>query len=107
MAQLDIDKLCKVTQHPQQLSSDLIAPSTTNTVRPSATANGKPGRKSRFTQADDIINAREVAATHVYLAAYGEVRECYQHAADHANRNTSLSVKLNGKSIQNRYKNIQ
>ena len=67
-------------------------------------ANSKPSRKSRFAQADGSIIADELAATNAYLAIYGELGERYQHTADNAHTNLSISVKVNGNYIQDRYK---
>ena len=48
-----------------------------------------------------------MAAAKAYIAAYGEVRERFQQTDDNASKNPALSLKVNCKSIQDRYKKIQ
>lgn len=76
-------------------------------IRDSATPPGsttKPRRKSRFTPADEVVIAREVAAAEAYVATYSEVSECYETVAEKANENPAPAVQNNSKSIEDRYK---
>lgn len=83
----------------------LTAPNSAMNSPPSSRLPSKAGRKPSFTPDDVLI--RELSAAKAHVAEYGKVRERFQCAADTANMSPCLSVKVNAKSIQDRYKKLQ
>lgn len=67
----------------------------------------KSSRRPNFTLHNDVIIALEVRKFRAHVAHFGEVHATFVEAAQHANENKNLSMRLTVKSIQDRYKKIQ
>eukprot|EP00171_Calliarthron_tuberculosum_P002886 IDg2886t1 len=93
---------------PESPNLPTLSPTDTVPIPAAATVAPPPkqGRGSTFTDADDIIIIREVAAAKAHLAPFGQVLKRYKDAADLANRNPQLSAKATAKRLQDRYKKL-
>jgi hypothetical protein len=65
------------------------------------------GRRPKFTAAEDMIIAREVAAAKAHIASFGTKRERLAAAAERANANPTMKTAVTSKSIQDRYVKLQ
>ena len=67
-----------------------------------------PGKKSRYTAAQDLVIAREVAAANAHTPPYGETRKRFEEAAAKVNSNPAFSDDpITWKPLQDRYKRMQ
>jgi hypothetical protein len=65
------------------------------------------GRRPKFTEEEDLILVREVAAAKAHVAGHGEKRERYETVALRVNGNPAVLVHVNAKSVQDRYVKLQ
>lgn len=73
-------------------------------------ATAKPGRSSRFTAAQDLVIAREVAASRAHTAAFGETKKLFEVAASKISANPAFDTEgknVSWKAVQDRYKRLQ
>lgn len=63
----------------------------------------KPGRRSKFSTAENLIIIQEVAASKAHIAPHGETMARFKEADIKANANPSFAHSVNAKSIQDRF----
>lgn len=67
----------------------------------------KSGRHSRFTAAQDLVIAREVAAANAHTSHYGDTRKRFETAASRVTENPLFQGTITWKTVQDRYKRLQ
>ena len=95
---LDPLKICAMAE---------VVPSSPTGNADEGACKSKAGRQSRFSNEEDLILVREVAASSAHLAAFGETRATFGQAAAKVNENEAMKEKVTWKSVRDRYKKIQ
>jgi uncharacterized FAD-dependent dehydrogenase len=65
------------------------------------------GRRLKFTEEENLILVREVAAAKAHVAGHSEKRERHKTVALRVNGNPAVLVHINAKSVQDKYVKLQ
>ena len=71
-----------------------VVPSSPTGNADEGAGKSKAGRQSRFSNEEELILVRDVAASSAHLAAFGETREKFEQAAAKINGNETMKEKV-------------
>jgi len=106
------NSLAPSTVPPLRLESAPEPPQAARSTRHEASSARPPsqpraGRRTAYSDEQDIAIVREVAAAEAHIAGFGETRKRFEKAAGLLGENPLFTTKISWKQVQDRYRRLQ